>query len=126
MKKEVQSVDQYIAAQPAEGRILLESIRQTIRKALPQAEELMSYSMPAFRYHGIVAWYALAKNHCALYVRPATMKPFLDELKAYSLSKSAIRFPLNGKIPLRLITKIVKHAAASNATAASLKAKNKS
>lgn len=108
------NVDEYIAYQHEKVRPNLELIRKTIKKAAPQAEEMISYQMPAYKFHGVLIWFAVAKNHYGIYIRPLIMQAFLDELKDFELSKSAIRIPFDKPIPKKLITDIVRYAVAKN------------
>ena len=101
------TVDEYIESFPAPVRNVLEKLRQTIRKAAPDAEEVISYQMPAFKYHGILVYFAAWKNHIGFYPAGA-LKAFDKELSAYEVSKGTIRFPLDKPLPLGLISKIVK------------------
>lgn len=105
--------DAYIAAQPEDQRGLLEQLRQTIRKAAPGAEEVISYQMPAFRYHGMLVYFAAWKNHIGFYPAGA-IKVFDKELSAYGVSKGTIRFPIDKPLPLGLISKIVKFRVKEN------------
>lgn len=104
------SVDQYLAAQPEASRVVLERVRSTIRKALPGAEETISYQIPAYCLHGRVALYFAGwSRHFSLY--PATERVVAacaDELAGYVLTKGTIRFPLGEKVPVRLIARIAK------------------
>lgn len=104
------SVDQYLAAQPEASRVVLERVRSTIQKALPGAEETISYQIPAYCLHGRVALYFAGwSRHFSLY--PATERVVAacaDELAGYVLSKGTIRFPLGEKVPVRLIARIAK------------------
>lgn len=109
-----QDVDQYLAAQPERVRIPLEKIRETIRKAVPEAEEAISYQMPSFKYHGIVAWYAPSKNHYAIYMAPKFLVQFKEQLASYSQTKSAIHFDYNNPVPVELITEMVLAAVREN------------
>ena len=109
-----QDVDQYLAAQPERVSIPLEKIRETIRKAVPEAEEAISYQMPSFKYHGIVAWYAPAKNHYAIYMAPKFLVQFKEQLAQYSQTKSAIHFDYNNPVPVELITEMVLAAVREN------------
>jgi uncharacterized protein YdhG (YjbR/CyaY superfamily) len=114
MKAEYKSVNEYIAQQPPEFRDRLGLIRQTVRKAVPDAEELLSYMMPAFKYHGMLCYYAVFKDHYSLFVAPKVKDAFTDRLKGYKQTKSAIHFPFNGEIPVGLITEIVTFTAITN------------
>lgn len=111
-----QDVDQYLAAQPERARIPLEKIRETIRKAVPEAEEAISYQMPSFKYHGVVAWYAPSKNHYAIYMPPKFLVQFKEQLAPYSQTKSAIHFDYNKPVPVELITEMVLAAVRENLT----------
>jgi uncharacterized protein YdhG (YjbR/CyaY superfamily) len=104
------NIDQYIAAQPAASQLALQRVRQAISKALPNAEEVISYNMPAFRLpQGIAIYFAGWKKHYSLY--PAT-RPVVQELKAelmnYEIGKGTILFPLSSPVPGRLIARIAK------------------
>jgi len=100
--------DEYLAAVPPEMRATLEKLRCTIQAAYPEAEECISYQLPAFRLHGkyFVA-YGAAKKHCALY--PGGITDLLqEELKAYDTSKGTIRFPPDKPLPATLVRKILR------------------
>jgi uncharacterized protein YdhG (YjbR/CyaY superfamily) len=114
-------VDRYIASQPENLQAILGMIRQTIKQAVPEATELISYGMPAFKFHGIVAWYAPFKNHYSLFIRPVVMKAFTEELKSYKLSKSAVRMPLDHPVPVELISRITRYSAELNLAKEQLK-----
>lgn len=105
--------DAYIAAQPEDQRGLLEQMRQTIRKAAPRAEEVISYQMPAFRYYGMLVYFAAWKNHIGFYPAGA-IKAFDKELSVYRVAKGTIRFPIDKPLPLGLISKIVKFRVKEN------------
>jgi uncharacterized protein YdhG (YjbR/CyaY superfamily) len=106
------SVDGYIAGFPAEVQSLLEKIRETIRKALPQAQEKISYQIPTFTLKGkYVIYFAAFKNHVSLYPAPRGSAKFKKELSRYEGGKGTVRFPLDKPIPFGLITRIVKFRA---------------
>lgn len=100
-------IDAYHAAQPAEHQVILESLRQAIKKAAPQSTETISYGMPAFKQNKILVYYALNKKHIGFYPTPKPIVHFQKELEKYVTSKGAIQFPLDKKLPLTLIKKIV-------------------
>ncbi len=108
-----QSVDDYIASQPEAARATLERVRSAIRKAVPAAEETISYNMPTYKLHGeATLYFAGWKRHYSLY--PATARilaAFKDELAAYEIDKSTIRFPLSEPVPANLIGRIAKFRA---------------
>lgn len=114
MATKYKSVEDYFKAISEREREVLATLRNTLKRALPNAEEVISYSMPAFKQEGIVVWYAAAKNHYAIYVYPRVMSVFKEELKAYSGTKSAIHFDYNKPVPARLVTKIAKESLKQN------------
>jgi uncharacterized protein YdhG (YjbR/CyaY superfamily) len=103
-------IDSYIEEQPEEVRAVLNKIRFTIKKALPEAEEVISYQMPALKFHEIVAWFASFKKHYTIFLPGKVLKEFKDDLKPYELIKSGAGFkiPHGQPIPDQLITKLVK------------------
>ena len=108
------NVDEYLEdVTPGERRVL-ERLRRTIRKACPKAEEVISYGMPAYKYHGMLAWFTAHENHCGLYVRPGSIKALEKELEPYRSSKSTIRFTVERPLPDKLVTKIIKESARAN------------
>lgn len=108
------TVGEYIATQPATPRATLEQLRKIIRKAAPNAEESISYQMPAFRFHGRFVWYAATKNHIGLYILPKVLNVFKEQLSGYELTKSTIRFPLDEPIPEELVTEIIQYGVKIN------------
>ena len=108
MKTKPTSIDEYIAAQPQPGRTSLERLRTIIRKAAPGAEEVLSYKIPAFKFHGMLLWFAAFKNHYGLYPYSKTIQVFKDTLTGYEFTKGTIKFPLNKPIPVKLVIEIVK------------------
>lgn len=112
-KTDFKSVDEYIAAQPEQIQAVLERVRGTIRKALPGAEEVISYQIPAYKLHGDrVIYFAGWKQHFSLY--PAgerLLAAFKNELKGREVSKGTIRFPLSESVPDKLIERIAKYRA---------------
>jgi len=108
------TVDEYFAAFPANTKAILKELRKTIRQAAPQAEELISYNMPAFTLHGRLVYYAAYKNHIGFYPVSSAIKTFQKELSDYKTSKGTIQFPIDKPIPFNLITKIVKFRVREN------------
>ena len=112
--KQYPEIDAYLAAQSDRDRLPLVKIREIIRKALPEADEAISYQMPSFKYHGVIVWYAPSKNHYAIYMPPKFLVQFKEQLSAYSQTKSAIHFDYNKPVPEALITEMVVAAAREN------------
>ena len=109
-KVDFKSVDDYIQAQPTSAQGILQCVRNTIRKALPGAEEVISYKMPTYKLNGTaVIYFAASKDHYALYLATKPLLPeFKNELARYKLLKGPIRFPLSETPPVKLIERIVK------------------
>jgi uncharacterized protein YdhG (YjbR/CyaY superfamily) len=108
MKTTFNNIDEYIETQTLEAQTLLEQIRQTITQAAPQAEEVISYNMPAFKYKGILVYFAACKNHIGFYATPTGHEEFKKELSNYKQGKGSVQFPMNQALPLDLISKMVK------------------
>ena len=107
-----QSVDEYIALQPKAVQVVLQRVRSAIRKALPEAEEVISYKIPAYRLHGrVVVYFAAWKQHYAIYPALEAASAFKDDLVRYEVSKGTIRFPLSEPVPVKLIERIAKFRA---------------
>lgn len=106
--KTANSIDAYIATCPESVQPLLEQTRSTIHKAAPDAEEVISYGMPAFKQQQVLVYFAAFKQHIGFYPTPSGIEAFKEELAKYKSSKGAVQFPLTEKLPLQLITKMVK------------------
>jgi uncharacterized protein YdhG (YjbR/CyaY superfamily) len=107
------SVSDYIAAQPPELQRVLRRVRAIVRKALPGAEEVISYQIPTYKLHGIaVVYFAGWKRHYSLYPAGAALvAAFTAELAPYKVTKGTIRFPLDEPVPAKLIERIAKFRA---------------
>lgn len=102
-------IDAYIAGTPASARDMLVKLREAIRSTLPaEAEEVISYRMPAFKIKEVLVWYAAFKDHCSLFPTPAVVVQFKDDLTRYKTAKGTVQFPLDKPLPLPLIKKLVK------------------
>ena len=109
------NVDEYIAVFPPGTQAILQELRQTIKKAAPKAEEVISYNMPGYKLNGMLVWYAGYKNHIGFYPKPSGLKAFEKELSGYKSSKGAVQFPIDKPMPLSLVTRIVKMRIKENA-----------
>ena len=119
------TIDEYIARFPPEVQHLLERIRQTIRKAAPDAEEAIKYQIPTFTLKGNLVHFAAFKNHIGFYPTPTGMERFKTELSLYEGGKGSVQFPLDKPIPFALIGKIVKFRVKENLERADTKRKRK-
>ena len=122
-KTDCKSVDDYIAAQPDAVQSILGRVRSAIRKAMPEADEVISYKIPTYKLNGrAVLYFAGWKEHYSIY--PASVPlvtAFKDELASYKVDKGTIRFPLSQPVPVRLIEHIAKFRAQEAATRAKAK-----
>jgi uncharacterized protein YdhG (YjbR/CyaY superfamily) len=111
------NVDDYIDSQPDGSRGLLDQVRKAIRKAMPRAEEAISYNIPAYKLDGgVVIYFAGWKKHYSLYpVNEELVAAFREELATYEIDKGTIRFPLTEPVPVKLIERIAKFRARQTA-----------
>lgn len=112
-KTDFKSVEEYIASQPRAVQRVLKRVRSAIRKAMPGADEVISYQIPTFKLHGRpVLYFAGWSHHYSLY--PSTdrmVAAFRDELAPYEVGKGTIRFPLSEPVPVKLIEGLAKFRA---------------
>lgn len=108
------NIDDYIATFPQEVQVTLEILRQTIRKAAPDATEKISYQMPTFYLNGNLVHFAAFKKHIGFYPAPSGISEFQDELVKYKTSKGAIQFPIDTALPHTLVKKIVQFRVKEN------------
>jgi uncharacterized protein YdhG (YjbR/CyaY superfamily) len=113
-KKGFKTIDEYIATFPENVQSILEELRQAIRESAPEAEEAISYQMPAFKLNGILVWFAAFKNHVGFYPKTSAIEAFKEELSGYVVSKGTVRFPVNKPVPLDLVKKIVRYRVKEN------------
>lgn len=108
------SIDEYIAGFPKQIQALLQEVRETIKKAAPNAEETISYAIPTFKLNGNLVHFAAFKSHIGFYATPTGHEAFEKELSVYKQGKGSVQFPLDKPMPLSLITKIVKFRVEKN------------
>jgi len=114
MAQQYESINEYIKTFPPDIQNILKKIRQTIREAAPEAEEVISYQMPAFKLNGILVYFAAHKNHIGFYPTASGITAFEDELSSYQSSKGAVQFPLDKPVPFDLIKRIVEFKVKEN------------
>jgi uncharacterized protein YdhG (YjbR/CyaY superfamily) len=114
IRERIKNIDDYIATFPENVQTVLQQIRQTIKDAAPNAEETISYQMPAFKLNGILVWFAAHKNHIGFYPKTSAIEIFKKELSAYEVSKGTIKFPLDDPVPFGLIKEIVRFRVREN------------
>jgi uncharacterized protein YdhG (YjbR/CyaY superfamily) len=104
----IEAVEAYLAKVPEPQRTTLERVRKAIRAAAPkEAEETISYQLPAFYYKGPLVAYGAFKGHCSLFPMSGGMTEVVAELSQYDTSKGTIRFPIDKPLPAAIIKKIV-------------------
>ena len=109
------NVDEYLADVPEPARSTLNKIRAAIRSAVPpEAIETISFGMPAFKYKGVLVWFAAFSNHCSLFPTASIVEEFRNELSGYDTSKGTIHFPTDKPLPAALVRKLVKASVAQN------------
>ena len=108
MKKTPKDVDAYIARAPKEMQGKLKELRAVITKTAPTAMERISYGMPYFDYKGRLAYFSFWKTHIGLYLPSPVIEEHQSELKAYETTMATVRFPLDQKLPIALIRKLVR------------------
>ncbi len=119
------SIDEYIATFPEPIQALLQAVRATVKAAAPDAEEIISYQMPAFALKGNLVYFSAGKNHIGFYPTPSAIKAFEDELSVYKGAKGSVQFQYNEPLPLELIGRMVQFRVAENLKKAEKKAKKK-
>ena len=102
------TVDEYLKPFPPAVRSMLDKLRQTIKAAAPEAEEVISYMMPAYKQNGVLVYFGGYNTHIGFYPTSSGIEAFKKELSAYDSSKGTVRFPVDKPLPLGLIRKIVK------------------
>ena len=115
------TIDEYIAIHPPQIAALLQTIRETIRAAAPEAEETIAYMMPAFKQHGPLVYFAAFKKHIGFFPTSTGIAAFQKELSGFKTSKGTLQLPLDQPLPLDLITQITQFKVAENMEKAALK-----
>jgi uncharacterized protein YdhG (YjbR/CyaY superfamily) len=115
-KKKPKTIDEYLAIVKPDQRKTLQELRRAIQAAAPQAEEHISYGIPAFRFNRrSLVFFGAWANHCAFYPgSAATLENFRNELKNFQTSKGTIRFSPEKPLPVALVKKLVKTRIAEN------------
>ena len=104
------TIDEYLAPLPGHQREALEELRRTIKSIVPDAEEVISYGLPAFRYRKrMLVGFGATTNHCAFYPMSSTIVETLrDDLSGYFASKGTIRFQPEEPLSAALVEKLVR------------------
>lgn len=108
-KNQPKTIEEYIETFPLDVQTILQKVRQTIKKAAPDAKEAISYQIPTFKLNGNLVHFAGWLSHIGFYPGPKVIEVFKKDLSDYEVTKGTIKFPLDKKIPYDLITKITKY-----------------
>jgi uncharacterized protein YdhG (YjbR/CyaY superfamily) len=118
MAQKFDTVDEYVAAQPASSRRILDEVRRRIAAALPDSVEAISYQIPTFKVDGKPVLYVAAwKEHIAVYPIPDTDPQLTAEIARYRSGKGTLRFPLDEPFPFELVDRLVTAAIAQRSPA---------
>jgi uncharacterized protein YdhG (YjbR/CyaY superfamily) len=109
LSNKFETVDEYISKFTDEIKDQLEKLRKIIKQAAPNATEVISYNMPAYKQNGVLVYFAANKNHIGFYPTGSPIIAFKEQLELYNTSKGAIQFPLDKPLPVALIKNIVKY-----------------
>ena len=120
------NVDAYIAAFPPEVQAILEKVRLTVRQAAPDAQEIISYQIPAFTLNGVLVYFAAFKKHIGFYPPIQGDAKLVVAVAPYAGEKGNLRFPLDQPIPYGLIKRMVKLRVKQNLEKALAKSSSKS
>ncbi len=124
-KKRFKSHEEYVDSLPNNKRVLVKQLRSAIKQATPDATEVISYNMPAYKYHGMLMYLCAHTEHIGFYPFSSAIRTFRDKLKKYETSKGTVKFPLGKPIPVSLVKNIVRFRVQENLEKESLKAKKK-
>jgi uncharacterized protein YdhG (YjbR/CyaY superfamily) len=113
-KKDIQTIDEYLASFPKDVQGILQGLRQVIRESAPEAKEAISYQMPTYKLNGNLVYFAAFKNHIGFYPGASAIEAFKEKLAKYKTSKGTIQFPINEPIPFELVKEIVKFRVKEN------------
>lgn len=122
-KVSIKTIDDYLAVQKEPEMLALENIRQIVHDIAPEAVEVISYNMPAFKIYGrILIYFAAFKKHCSIFVGNASLiKELKNELKSYKTAPGTIQFTVDKPLPKTLIKKIIKLRVKENLQKSKLK-----
>lgn len=112
--KKPENVDEYIRSFSKPEQKSLCEIRKLIKECAPKAEEIISYGIPAYRFHGMLVWFGGHKNHIGIYPKGSAIKAFEKDLVNYKTSKGTIQFPFNETVPIELLKRIIKYRVKEN------------
>lgn len=124
-KTDFKTIDEYLDTLPEAARKILGQVRTAIKDAVPNAEETISYQIPAIKYHGWIFYFSAYQKHYSLAFPPPSgiFEVFKEELARYKQTKSTIQFPLDEPVPVKLIDKMARFKAKENLDSSKAKTK---
>lgn len=125
MNPKPNSIQEYFSWFSPEIQAKLNQMREILRQAVPEAEEVISYHMPAFKTSEVLVYYAAAKSHLGYYPTSSGVTNFSEELAEYVTSKGTIQFPYGEELPEQLIVAIAQFRAQEAMARAAAKKKKK-
>lgn len=114
MNTAIKNIDEYISDFPENIQLILEQIRETIKRTAPEAEETIKYGMPTFMLNGNLVYFAAFKNHIGFYPIPTGIEAFKEQFSQYKTGKGSVQFLLEQPMPLDLIAQVVKFRVEQN------------
>ena len=113
-RRQLKTMDEYIAAFPKNVQDILENLRRVIRESAPEAEEAISYGIPTLKLNGNLVHFAAYKNHIGFYPTSSAIVAFKKELSPYKQAKGTVQFPLDKPMPFDLVRKMVRYRVKEN------------
>ena len=112
--KKFKTADEYLSSLPRDKRDAVQQLRTLIKESAPGAEEVISYNMPAYKFHGLLVYMMAHAEHIGFYPFSSSIRVFKNKLTSYKTSKGTIQFPLGKNIPAKLVKDIVKFRVKEN------------
>ena len=112
--KKPKDVDAYILTHPENVQKLLTQVREIVRAVVPEAAEVISYSMPAYKLNGMLVWFAAHTNHIGFYPGASGIEAFKVEISKFKNAKGSVQFPFSKPLPVKLIKDMVKFKVTEN------------
>ena len=122
---EVTDVESYITGYPKDTQKLLKQLRAVVKKIVPDVQEGISYQMPGYKFHGMLLYFAAYRNHVGFYPGTGAILKFKKELSVYKGAKGSVQFPLDKRLPLKLVESIVEFKANENLVRMAVKLRKK-
>ena len=115
MSDSIETVDDYLAALPSKQRAVLRELRQVIKSAAPEADEVVSYRIPLYKHRGDLVGFGAFKNHCSLFVMSSELtKQLAAELEPFEVKHTTVHFTVENPLPATLVKRIVEARIAEN------------